>query len=165
VTSYVRLTGTGQLIELRRRLRRAGGPRLQQNFARRLRRAAEPMRADLQSTMRSLRVAGSGGGNPSPTTRPLRATIAAAIRLSVRYGSSPGARVWIDRSALPADLRNMPNRLNDGFWRHPVFGNRHAWVRQTARPYGWWDKTIDQHKPRMAAEVERVLNDVRRSLD
>ncbi|MGA4941780.1 hypothetical protein [Streptomyces cinereoruber] len=164
----VQITGTGQLITLSRQLRAAGGPRLRQNYQRRIRRAAEPLHRDMQQTIRTLpitsqaRKAGSRGGS-SPTTRPLRETIAAAVRLSVRTSSNPGARVWIDRSALPSDLRGMPSALNEGRIRHPVFGNRRRWVQQNTTPL-WWDRTVRTHTPRMQAEVARVLGDVRRSL-
>ncbi|MBC3989331.1 hypothetical protein H8N00_10650 [Streptomyces sp. AC563] len=161
----VRILGTGQLVNLSRDLRAAGGSRLKKNFARRLRRAAEPLHADLQSKVRHLPIHGSGRrgrGGPSPTQRPLRATIAAAIRISVRTTNRPGARVWIDRSRLPPDLRAMPNKLEEGSWRHPVFGNRKRWVWQYAQP--WWDVTVRRHQPRMTAEVERVLDDVQRQL-
>ncbi|MET9957032.1 hypothetical protein ABZ135_36530 [Streptomyces sp. NPDC006339] len=166
----IQITGTGQLIELSRRLHAAGGPRLKQNFARRIRRAAEPLRTDMQQTIRSLpisaepRRAGSRGG-PSPTSRPLRATIAEAVRLSVRTSGNPGARVWVDRAALPSDLKNMPWVLNssNGRVRHPVFGNKKRWVNQWTTPL-WWDKTVRAHQPRMRAEVERVLTDVRRQI-
>lgn len=164
----VQITGTGQLIDLSRRLRAAGGSRLRSNFARRIRRAAEPMHADLQSAIRSVNISSPGRGQgkrggPSPTTRPLRATIAEAIRISVRTGANPGARVWVDKSLLPSDLRNMASVINDGRIRHPVFGNRRRWVTQTAPPL-WWDKTVRAHTPRMRAEVERVLGDVRRTI-
>ncbi|MGW4050795.1 hypothetical protein ACWENA_08175 [Streptomyces sp. NPDC004779] len=166
----VQITGTGQLLDLSRRLRAAGGPRLQQNLNRRIRHAAEPLHADMRQTIQNLplaaepRKAGSRGGR-SPTTRPLRATIADAVRLSVRTGRSPGARVWVDRSALPSDLKNMPWVLNSstGRVRHPVFGNKRRWVNQHTTPL-WWDKVIRAHTPRMRTEVERVLSDVRRSL-
>ena len=166
----VQITGTGQLIELSRRLKAAGGPRLKANFARRIRHAAEPLKNDMQQTIRSLRIdaeprrAGKRGG-PSPTTRPLRATIAEAVRLSVRTSGNPGARLWIDRSALPSDLKNMPWVLNspNGRVRHPVFGNRKRWANQWVTPL-WWDKVVRQHTPRMRAEVARVLNDVHRQL-
>lgn len=166
----VQVTGTGQLIEVSRRLRAAGGPQLQRNFVRRIRRAGEPLRNDMQRTIRELpiraepRKAGSRGG-PSPTTRPLRATIAEAVRLSVRASANPGARVWIDRSALPSDLRGMPSAMNtpNGRIRHPVFGNRRRWANQWTTPL-WWDKTVAEHLPRMRAEVARVLDDVQRQL-
>ncbi|KUH38383.1 MULTISPECIES: hypothetical protein [Streptomyces] len=164
----VRITGTGQLLELSRRLRAAGGPRLRANMTRRIRRAAEPLRADLQQTIRTLpiqappRRAGSRGGS-SPTSRPLRATIADAIRISVRTGGNPGARVWVDKGALPPDLRNMPTVINSGRIRHPVFGNRRRWVTQTASPL-WWDRTVRTHMPRMTAEVARIVDDVRNQI-
>jgi hypothetical protein len=165
-TSDFRITGTGQLLQLQRRLRAAGGPELRQNFARRLRHAAEPLHRDLQNTVRTLPIRSQGGssrrGGPSPTTRPLRATIAAAVRISVRTGGNPGAKVWIDRSRLPADMRNMPARLDEGRWRHPVFGNRRRWATQYASP--WWSVTIRRHEPRMRTEVARILDDVERRL-
>lgn len=163
----VRITGTGQLIELQRRLRAAGHDNLRQSMQRRVRRAAEPLRDDLRSTVRGLRISGQGArgrGGASPTTRPLRASIADAIRISVRTTGTVGARVWVDKKALPPDLRGMPHTLNDGRWRHPVYGNRRRWVTQYATPSPWWDATVRRHTPRMEREVARVVDDVKRRL-
>lgn len=164
----VRILGTGQLIELSRRLRAAGGPRLRQNTARRIRRAAEPLHKDLQQAIRTVQLPGPGRtmrGGPSPTTRPLRATLARAVRISVRQGASPGARVWLDKGRLLPDLRTLPELINEGKVRHPVFGNKRRWATQWAQPTGWWSKTVRAGTPRMQAEVERVLGDVRRDLE
>lgn len=168
MTRSVQITGTGQLIELSRRLRAAGGPRLKANFARRIRHAAEPLKSDLQQTIRGLPISSQGRGagkrgGPSPTTRPMRAAIASAIRISVRTGGNPGARVWVDKGLLPRDLRNMAAVINTGRIRHPVFGNRRRWAQQNATPL-WWDTTVRRHTPRMTAEVARVLDDVRNQL-
>lgn len=170
----VQIHGTGQLIQLSRRMRRAGGPRLRQNFARRIRRAAEPLHKDLQAAIRRQPLVSEGRkankfgkvphGGPSPNTRPLRSTLAGSIRISVRAGSNPGARIWIDKGRLPEDLRNMPWVIDEGRVRHPVFGNRKRWATQWARPAGWWTKTVTNGTPRMWAEVNRVLADVRRDL-
>lgn len=164
----VRLLNTGSLLELSRRLRAAGGENIRQSMHRRIRRAAEPLRSDLQSTMRGLHIRSPGRsarpGGPSPTTRPLRATIADAIRISVRTGGNPGATVWVDKGRLPPDLKNMPKVINEGRIRHPVFGNRRRWVTQWAQP-PWWDTTVRRHMPRMEREVSRVLDDVRRRLE
>jgi hypothetical protein len=169
VVGQIRVTGTGQLLDLSRRLRRAGHENIRQSYLRRIRRAAEPLREDLQDTIRHLdissqgRAAGKRGG-PSPTTRPLRATIAEAIRISVRTGGTPGARVWVDRDRLPPDLKNMPTVINTGRIRHPVFGNKRRWAQQNATPL-WWDKTVRAHQERMTREVSRVVDDVRRRLE
>ncbi|MGW6418847.1 hypothetical protein [Streptomyces sp. NPDC055055] len=164
----VQIVGTGQLIDLSRRLKTAGGSRLKANFTRRIRRAAEPMHHDLKDAIRSVNITAPGRaqgsrGGPSPTTRPLRATIAEAVRLSVRTGANPGARVWVDKSLLPSDLRNMASVINEGRIRHPVYGNRRRWVTQWASP-PWWDTTVARHTPRMRAEVQKVLDDVRRTI-
>lgn len=169
MTRDVRILNTGSLLELQRRLRAAGGENIRSSMQRRIRRAAEPLRDGLQDRIRGLDISsqgrGRGGrGGPSPTTRPLRATIADAIRISVRAGSSPGATVWIDKSRLPADMKGMPAAINSGRIRHPVFGNRRRWAQQNATPL-WWDNTVRQHRPRMEREVARVLDDVRRRLE
>ncbi len=161
----VRITGTGQLLELQRRLRAAGDENLRRSMQRRVRRAAEPLKDDLQQTMRTLRIRSQGrrvSGGPSPNTRPLRETIASAIRISVRTTGTVGARVWIDRSQLPPDMRSVPNRLNEGRLRHPVFGNRRRWTNQYADP--WWEQTVRRHQARMEREVARVVDDVQRRL-
>jgi hypothetical protein len=166
----VQVIGTGQLIELSRKLKGAGGPKVKANFTRRIRRAAEPLKSDMQATIRTLpispepRKAGSRGG-PSPTSRPLRATVAQAVRLSVRTAGSPGARVWIDRASLPKDLQDMPGAMNkaNGRIRHPVFGNKKRWVNQWTSPL-WWDKTVARHMPRIEREVARVVDDVQNRL-
>ncbi|GHH87808.1 hypothetical protein [Streptomyces capitiformicae] len=164
----VRMLNTGSLLELQRRLRAAGDENIRRSMQRRIRRAAEPLKADLQSTMRGLEIRSQGRstrpGGPSPNGRPLRATIADAIRISVRTtGGNPGATVWIDQSRLPPDMRNIPARLNEGRLRHPVFGNRRRWVNQYAS--AWWDQTTRRNRPRMESEVARVLDDVRRRLE
>jgi hypothetical protein len=169
VVRDIRVIGTGQLLELQRRLRRAGHENIRQSMQRRIRRAAEPLRSDLQDTIRGLTISSPGRGagkrgGRSPTTRPLRATIADAIRISVRTTGDPGARVWVDKSRLPPDLRRMPDVINTGRIRHPVFGNRRRWAQQNATPL-WWDRTVRAHTDRITREVERVVDDVRRHLE
>jgi len=175
MASSVQILGTGQLVTLSRRLRAAGGPRLRQNLARRLRRAAEPLHKDLQGAVRTMPLQSEGRkrnrhgqlgrGGPSPTSRPFRPMLAGGVRISVRQGASPGARVWVDRSRIEPKARNVLNQINQtGRLRHPVFGNRKRWANQRG-PAGWWTRRVQAGTPRMRAEVERVLADVRRSLE
>ncbi|MFS8200475.1 hypothetical protein ACLVWQ_17535 (plasmid) [Streptomyces sp. CWNU-52B] len=171
MVGQIRVTGTGQLLELAAKLRRAGHENIRQSYIRRIRRAAEPLRSDLQDAVRrqSLQSAGRGAGKrggPSPTTRPFRESIAQAIRISVRTTGNPGAKVWLDKSLLPSDIPvGAVNQMNDlGRLRHPVFGNKKRWSQQSATQ-GFWDKTIRAHQPRITREVERVADDVRRRLE
>ncbi|MFG2515961.1 hypothetical protein [Streptomyces sp. NPDC048584] len=175
MATSVQILGTGQLVTLSRRLRAAGGPRLRQNMARRLRRAAEPLHSDLQSDVRTMRLQSEGRkrnrrgqmgrGGPSLTTRPFRGMLAGGVRISVRQGASPGARVWVDRSRIEPKARNVLHQINQtGRLRHPVFGNRKRWANQRG-PAGFWTRRVQAGTPRMRAEVERVLADVRRSLE
>ncbi|MDG9717399.1 hypothetical protein [Streptomyces sp. DH24] len=167
----VRVVGTGQLLELSARLRRAGHENIRQSYLRRIRRAAEPLRADLQNAVHSqpLQSTGRGAGKrggPSPTTRPFRESIARAIRLSVRTTGNPGAKVWLDKALLPPDIPiGAVNQMNDlGRLRHPVFGNKKRWANQSAQR-DFWNKTIRAHQPRITREVERIVDDVRRRLE
>ncbi|QXE36979.1 hypothetical protein KQY30_24970 [Streptomyces sp. GMY02] len=166
----VRLLNTGQLLELSRRLRAAGGAPLRANFQRRIRRAAEPLHRDLQDVMTGMTIRSQGRstrqGGPSPTTRPLRRTIAEAIRISVRTSGNPGARVWVDKGRLPPDLQDMPKAMNkepSGRVRHPVFDNPSRWVNTWVTPL-WWTNTMRRHESRMRAEVLRITDDIRRQL-
>lgn len=163
----VRILGTGQLLELNKRLRAAGGEGIDQSLKRRIRRAAEPVRGELQRAIRTNPIRGAGGagsrrraGDDGRAHRVagLRESIARAIRISVRTTGRPGARIWIDRGRLPADQRSLPDRIEDGRWRHPVFGNRKRWTTQYSKP--WWAPTLRRMEPRMRAEVARVLDDV-----
>lgn len=91
--------------------------------------------------------------------------LAGGVRISVRSGVNPGARVWMDPSRLEPGASGVPWQIEDGRLRHPTFGNKKRWATQWARPSGWWSKTVDAGTPRMRAEVERVLRDVRRDLE
>ncbi|MFE9923268.1 hypothetical protein ACFYQA_17285 [Streptomyces sp. NPDC005774] len=174
MASSVQILGTGQLVTLSRRMRAAGGARLRQNMTRRIRRAAEPLHRELQGAVRTMplqsegrkrnRHGQMGRGGPTPTTRPFRPMLAGGVRLSVRTTSSPGARVWIDRSRIEPKARNVLGQINQtGRLRHPVFGNRRRWANQRSQA-GWWTRRVQAGVPRMRAEVERVLGDVRRDL-
>lgn len=170
----VQILGTGQLLELSRRLRAAGGPRLKANTLRRVRRAAEPLYKDLRDAVRTMPLQSEGRkrnkdgriphGGISPTTRPFRQMLAGGVRLSVRTTSSPGARIWIDRSSIEPAARNVLSQIDkDGRLRHPVFGNRKRWANQRSQA-NWWTRRVQAGMPRMRDEIERIRDDVRRDL-
>jgi hypothetical protein len=161
---YVRVTNTGQLIDLQRRLRRAGDNNLRRSMQRRIRSAAEPLRDDLKRAVRTAPIRGNGRGlqgTPVSPGRPLRALIAETIRISVNTsGGAAGAKVWSDKGMLPPDLRNMPEKVNSRTWRHPIFGK--GWTSSYSKE--WWAPAISKNAPRMKRRVERVMDDVTRRL-
>jgi hypothetical protein len=160
------IANTRDLSTLQRRLRQAGRGDLKKAVNERIRRAARPIHRDLQQRARTLPIrspAGRSRGGPSPTARPLRASIAQAIRLSVTSGS--GAKIWLDAKRLPEDItKGVVVQLNEGRLRHPVFGNKRRWVNQYA-PANWWWDTIKPHMPRLNGAVRQALKDVERRLN
>lgn len=134
---------------------------------RRIRSAAEPLRDDLKKAIRTNPIKGNGRGlqgTPMPPERPMRATIADAIRISVRTtGGGAGAKVWIDKAMLPHDLKRMPERINDGHWRHKVFGHDHTWTPSYSKQY--WAPTVQKDAPKMKRRVEKILDDVKHRLE
>lgn len=162
---YVRIVNTGQLLDLQRRLKRAGNTNLRRSMQRRIRSAAEPLRDDLKRTVRATPIRGNGRGlqgTPVPPGRPLRATIADAIRISVNTtGGGAGAKIWIDKTMLPADMKTMPDNVNSRSWRHPIFGK--GWTSSYSQPY--WAPTVQKHAPKMKKRVEKILDDVKSRLD
>lgn len=166
--SSFQVLGTGQLIMLSRRLRNAGGSRLRANTLRRVRRSAEPLQRELRQKILTMPLRPdprrTRPGGPSPTNRPFRPMLAGSVRISVRTTGAPGARVWIDRSLIEPKARNVLNQLDrDGRLRHPVFGHSRRWVNQRGGA-GWWSHTIAGATPRIRAEMERILADVRQDL-
>ena len=49
--------------------------------------------------------------------------------------------------------------MDEGTWRHPVMGNRHAWVTQTVSPAGWFTTTARQSLPKVRPEAEAAIQE------
>jgi hypothetical protein len=67
--------------------------------------------------------------------------------------------VWVDTASL-GDLRNMPEKINSGHWRHPVFGK--GWTSSYSKEF--WAPTVQKHAPKMMRRVEKILDDVKNRL-
>jgi hypothetical protein len=159
----IRVIGTGQLLELQRRLRRAGHENIRSSMQRRIRRAAEPLRTTCRTRSAASHQlagprAGKRGGRPR---RPARCgpSIADAIRISVRTTGNPGARVWVDKGPAAADIpMSVVNRINDGRLATPCSATN-AGGRSSTPGRGWWDKTVREphrpHHPRSRARRRR----------
>jgi hypothetical protein len=169
---YITVQGTAEFAAAAKKFKAAGRGELTRAMAQEMRRSAEPVRSAAARSIQGLPIQGhraSGGARAraefalrrrggirgakiravrkARAGAGLRATIARAIRAEVKTGgSSASVRIRVQRRHLPPDQRKLPVYLNTGRWRHPVFGNRRAWVAQTAPP-AWWDDTMRREGP------------------
>lgn len=87
----------------------------------------------------------------------LRSVIAAAIQTKISYsGSRQGVRIRVDAARLGNQARNLPERIDAGKWRHPVYGNRNVWVTQTGKP-GWFTRTAERNAPAVRAKIQDAM--------
>ena len=87
----------------------------------------------------------------------MKATIKS--RVSAKGGKYAGVSLWFNSKGH--DVRTLTGRR----LRHPVFGNREAWVTQTAGvdPRAF-TREFDLQKPALARAVTRVLDDIARKV-
>lgn len=94
----------------------------------------------------------------------LRESVARTVRVVNRTrGSGNQLTVKSEGSRMPADQKALPVAMNKGTWRHPVFGNRKAWVAQSVEP-GWFDKPIEEHRERIFRQVESAIDKALRNI-
>ncbi|SDP60678.1 hypothetical protein SAMN04487905_10621 [Actinopolyspora xinjiangensis] len=181
------IRGTQDLREVSRRLRAAGQGKVTRQMAKRMRENSQPAVNDAQSNIRSINssAGGRGGGaqrrreytvgrsrsgservrRQAAEGRGLRESIARAIRTRVTTKpSSASVRIEVDRRRLPPDQHRLPFYIDQGSWRHPVFGNDSAWVQQRVRPDDWWDSAMDRHGPRVRNGAVEVVNQINRDI-
>lgn len=142
--AVVKVAGGAELQRLSRRLKEAGRGDLQRKLTRNIRTAGEPGLRAVQSKFQGVDVTAvpsrGGGGSTG-----LRARTAAATKLQV---TGRGIRYKvIGRQVDPRYGDTLVNGLNNtGVWRHPVFGNRRAWVTQTGQEV--FDPTLLGYEPK-----------------
>lgn len=178
----VEIRGTQDFRRAAADLKAAGDGRLRREMGRQMRTAAKPAVDAAQDNIRSVAsTAARGGGGQvrreyalsrtksrservkrkAYEQRGLRATIARAVRLQMSTGArSASVRVRTQTRHLPEDQRKLPAHMDDGRWRHPVFGNREAWVTQTARPAGWFESAMLRHGPKVRDGAVKAVNDI-----
>lgn len=156
MTIRMRVSNTGDLRRLARRLRAAGDGGLQRDLTGEIRRTGRPVLGQVKSSVRGLDVGSERGGvAPPDTSTNLRSRLARATDLrpqgtGVRYevhGQQVGP--YGHRLAKLSDTELAPR------WRHPVFGNRQVWRTNRGRP--WFFVTIRAAEPQFAAAVRRAM--------
>jgi hypothetical protein len=148
------------VADLRRmstRVRRSmDGPALRRDAVKQLRAAVKPVERDVKAAALALPASAGSAGV-------LRRRIAGAVGTQVRLsGRSAGVRLRVRKTPL-GSAENLPQRMNTGQWRHPVYGNRDVWVTQHSRR-GWFDATARAARPRVRRQVKQVFDDIERKL-
>lgn len=103
---------------------------------------------------RTLRKAIRGSG--------LRESAARGLKIEYRERATAkrpflGVRVRMSAASMPEGQGRLPKHMNYSRWRHPVFGNRDAWVTQTIAPDGWFDGTFARMKGGAVSAINRAI--------
>lgn len=166
------------------------------DLSREIGRIAKPMVDDMREAVQATSSSASGGGSISSATASraaftlsrsrgaltvrkftgivgrsgLRAAVARSVQVQRRTsGSTAGVRIKANPGSMPADQRKLPAYMDEGRWRHPVLGNRSAWVTQTVSPSGWFTDTAAKSGGKVRGEIMEVtaaaVAEVARKLD
>ena len=134
-------------------------------LASRLRTADRELKKDLRKRIResgnpalsAARAAAMGidmSGGPAGSTG-LRGRLARATKLSIM---ASGIRFVVREAQVDPRYGATLTAGSEGTtWRHPVFGNRNAWVPQTGSP--WFYPTLRAHGPAFRRAVEQAMRD------
>jgi len=84
--------------------------------------------------------------------------IPGATTMKVGFGArSAGVRIAVSARRAPhAKVHEFPN--NRATIRHPVFGDRDAWVNQPAHPF--FRKTVNANRRAVVAKIEKAIDRV-----
>ncbi|HYQ63553.1 hypothetical protein [Actinophytocola sp.] len=186
MVAYLRVEGTEEFSQLARDLKQAGDGSLLREVRDSMRANAKPIedaqKARVQGiktstttrggasarAARSARLLGKRKAGPAAKLRAhrasgLREAAARTVRTQVTTGGNTASvRIRSDAKRMPADQQQLPQSMNRGRWRHPVFADREKWVNQTVAPVEWFDEPAER-----GGEVvrEKALDKVEEFLD
>lgn len=147
----VEIRGSVELERVSRRLKEVGDTELRKQMLAGLRREGKPLIDAVKASVGDYLPTGGGAADAVRSSSFGVRTRTSGPRASVRI-VGVGRRV--------NDLR----RINAGTLRHPVFGNREAWVSQRIRP-GFFDRPMESRKPLVQSRMQRVLEDIARRVE
>lgn len=143
----LRLVGADALSDVAKDLRRVGDKDLKKQMNRALRAATKPAIAETRKFARDLLPRRGGLNERVARSR---------FRTKIRTGANPSVR--ITATGLDARLNSQ------GRDRHPVYGNRDAWVEQKVKP-GWFDVPMRRGSRHVREELVRAIDEVAKQLE
>lgn len=130
--------------------------RLPGQFRKQLVDAVKPAVQDAKNRVRAIPAQGAKRSG-------LRRRVARGVSIQAAVGRAPALRVVA--AMKEPDEANLPRYLDESAgWRHPVFGNRHIWVRQTTGGH-WFRDTMVEHRPQIERDIRQVLEDAAQTID
>lgn len=144
------MEGAEKLDALGRTLRDTGDKTLRRNLLAQIRKSAAPLTAEVRASMEA--TLPKEGGLAHLVANDTK------IKVSTRLiGNKAGVRIT---ATLPGhDLR----AIDRGRLRHPVYGNRKAWVEQQVEP-GCFSRPIKAGAPRVREAIVNLIDETSRSL-
>ena len=140
-------------------------PTLGREMRRAVREAAKPVITDMKSTIGGNAMSAVGTGVHAYDGPTGGGGITAKMQRSVSLRVSGGrVRIFVRPGALGSAAK-LPAYIDAGTtWRHPVHGNKKAWVSQRGSAAGWFTDTAHQHFPQVRKDVQDALDDTARKL-
>jgi hypothetical protein len=146
------IQGAEEFAAVAKALKQAGEKDLQKELRAAIQRAAEPMVDTVRDQVAQY------------LPDRYAAVLAPALKVgqSWRTGGSVTGLV-LTGYAKGKRSRRYVKAINAGILRHPVYGNRAAWVAQQVRP-GFWDEPMANSKEKPTEEIQQALDDVAKKL-
>lgn len=124
------------------------GAKLKRDLGVAIRAAVEPGVSAVKSKLQAIPRSGPA---KSP---PLGGYLAARVKVRIRFtGRSAGVAVRVQQTPNLRGFKMAARRLNRKQWRHPIYGNKQAWVTQVSPIPGYFDETLMKYKAEYTAAV------------
>lgn len=154
VSVVVTSSGTEKLTRLAAAIKAAGDKGLHKELDQALRRIAAPLKQSVRQGARQI----------LPYRGGLADRVATTGRVTTRVSTASPDRVRLQIVATGPTPDAQWSQMDDGSVRHPVYGHRKTWVRQTIRP-GWFTTPLLLDAPRQRDEITHAVEIVAQKLE
>jgi hypothetical protein len=141
--------GPSKMKELTVKLKTAD-PMLKRELRRALKDAASGAADAARASILSM--PGAKVGKP-----PLRESVANSVTVRVGLASAIQVSITAEPNKMPPGEGNMPKKLNEATFSHPVFGDRKVWVKQRGKS-NWFDDSITRAGPDAQQKISDAMD-------